>query len=134
MSPIIGTVLLAFTTLLCAFTTFAATASPSKFAAALGFGIANAGGTNEIRAQYAGFFLLMGLATAAALVGVLPRSTAFVICALVFGGLFVGRVAGVVLNGGVGGYCRVVRSLIVIDTVGTLLSVAALMTSRTPLG
>lgn len=130
MTSIFGTMLLGFALLISAFTTFAALASPKKFAASLGFGIANTGGTNEIRAQYAGFFLMVGLCCAASLVGILPRMAGILVSATVFVGLFAGRVTGLALNGGSDGYCRVIRTLIIVDALGAALSVAAFASER----
>ena len=60
MTNITGTSLLVFATLLCAGTTVAAFARPGAFAEYLGMTVVNAGGVNEIRSQYAGFFLMVG--------------------------------------------------------------------------
>ena len=124
---VIGTGLLWFTVLLCLGTTVTAFAQPGRFADALGLAVANAGGANEIRSQYAGFFLMVGIACVAALTGYIPRRAGFLVTLVVFGGLFIGRATSVALNQGFAGYPPVVRWLVLIDFVGASLSIAALM-------
>ena len=126
MNTFVGTGLLSFATLLCLGTTVAAFARPVPFAEYLGLAVANAGGANEIRSQYAGFFLMVGIACAAALTGHLPRQAAYLVTLIVFGGLFVGRVVSVGLNHGFADYPPVIRWLVLIDFVGASLSIMAL--------
>jgi hypothetical protein len=126
MEMSIGATLLGFSTLLCVGTTLGAFAKPVEFAEYLGLNVANAGGVNEIRSQYAGFFLMVGLAFAAALGGWLPRVAGYFLAFVVFGGLFVGRVSSVLLNRGMKGYPPVVCGLVLIDFVGCAMSAAAL--------
>ena len=121
-----GTVLLVAGVLLCAVTTLGAFARPVRFAALLGLDVANPGGVNEIRSQYAGFFLMVGLVFAAALTGSIPRAFGYMLGLVVFGGLFIGRLSGLVLNRGTGGYPPVVRGLVLVDLTGCALSLAAL--------
>jgi hypothetical protein len=83
---------------------FIARLSEQLGAARLGLKIANAGGYNEIRAQYAGFFLASALVCAASLAGTVPRQAAFIVLVVVFGGLFAGRAVSVVVDGGFVGY------------------------------
>ncbi|MEI4861571.1 hypothetical protein Q8G41_28695, partial [Klebsiella pneumoniae] len=74
------------------------------FAAKLGLGIVNAGGLNEVRAQYAGFFFAVAVVCSASLLGLLARQTSFVIMAAVYGGLLAGRLVSLVINAGVAGF------------------------------
>ena len=126
MNTMVGTGLLGFATLLCLGTTVAAFARPEVFANALGLAVANAGGANEIRSQYAGFFLMVGIACVAALTGSIPRPAGYLVTLVVFGGLFTGRVVSVALNHGFDGYPPVVRWLVLIDFLGSALSIVAL--------
>lgn len=87
--------------------------------------IINAGGTNEIIAQYASFFFAVALVCAASLAGFLPRQTAFIILVAVFGGLFAGRLISLGLNGGTAGYSPIIRALFGIDALGLGLAVTA---------
>ncbi len=113
-------------------TTWSSTTAPRQFAARLGLAIANAGGTNEIRAQYAGFFLAVAAVCAAALVGGVPRRSAFICLAMVFGGLIAGRLASVAIDGDRAAYGKTIRALHAIDMAGFLLAVAAMLVDRGP--
>jgi hypothetical protein len=126
-----GIGVLVVATLFCLFTTWASATAPSVFAERLGLVVANAGGTNEIRAQYAGFFFAAALVCAAALGGLLPRQAAFVLLAAVFGGLFTGRLFSLGLNGGFAGYTPTIIALYAIDGVGLALALTALGVDRT---
>jgi hypothetical protein len=108
------------------FTTWTSATAPAAFARQLGLVLADAGGTNEIRSQYAGFFLAAAVACALAIFGLIPDREALVVLAVIFGGLFVGRLFSVIGNGGFSGYGPTIRALCVIDAVGTLLTVGAL--------
>lgn len=103
-----------------------AVASPLQFAAALDLATLRSGGVNEVRAQYGGFFLLLGAACALALFGVLQRRFGLGAAALTFGGVIAGRLIGVIADRGVTGYGATIRALLVIDAVGCALAVAAL--------
>jgi hypothetical protein len=103
---------------------------PRQFAERLGFIIRGLDGLNEIRAQYGGFFLAAALVNALSLFGVLPRQTSFVVNAAIFGGLMIGRVASLPLDGGMSGYGGVIRALFIIDSVGLSLMIAAYLMGR----
>lgn len=111
-------------------TALAAGLQPTRFAQSLGLAIANSGGLNEIRAQYAGFFLACSLVCVAALAGAVPRYSAFLLLTVVFAGLISGRLLSLALNHGVSGYPPAIRALYVIDSLGLLLSFAALKLTR----
>jgi hypothetical protein len=128
MSELFGTFVLALCGLFFLLTTWRSAAEPAAFAARLGLGVANAGGVNEIRAQYAGFFFAAALLCGAALVGlVAPRQSALLAVAMIFGGLIGGRLASLAIDRSVAGYGATIRALLVIDAVGFALAVAALM-------
>jgi hypothetical protein len=120
-----GAVVLVVVTLFFLVTTVSAGLNPERFGEQLGLRIINAGGVNEIMAQYAGFFLAVAAVCIAALAGWLPRSTAYVTLAAVFGGLIVGRLVSLVLNGGLSGFGPAIEALYVIDTIGFALVIAA---------
>jgi hypothetical protein len=103
---------------------------PARFAQSLGLSIVNAGGINEIRAQYAGFFLAVCLLCAGSLSGVVPRAAAFVVLTVVFAGLVGGRFASLALNRGVSGYPQAILALYAIDSLGLVLSITGLAFSR----
>jgi hypothetical protein len=120
-----GAAVLVVATLFCLLTTISASVNPERFGEQLGLRIINAGGVNEIMAQYAGFFLAAAGVCVAALAGRLPRSVAFVTLAAIFGGLIVGRLVSLVLNGGLSGYGPTIQALYVIDAIGFALAIAA---------
>jgi hypothetical protein len=126
MGHLFGTIVLVVGGLFCLLTTWSSAASPSQFAARLGLAISDAGGLNEIRAQYAGFFLAAACLCGGALAGWLPRPSAFLVMIVIFGGLIAGRAASLALDGGMAGYGPTIRALYVIDTLGLALAVAAL--------
>lgn len=116
------------------FTAWSSGFAPREFAARLGLSIISVDGYNEIRAQYAGFFLVTAGICIAALAGAVPRKLAFAIVTIIFGGLFAGRAVSVVLNRGVAGYGPAIRALNVIDGAGLLLAFSALINDRPLLG
>ena len=121
-----GTFVLALASLFGILTAWLAASEPDKFAARLVLAISNAGGNNEVRAQYAGFFLAVSLVCIATLFGGLSRQTAFVVLIVVFAGLIFGRLVSLVLNHGTSGYPPTILALYAIDTIGLLLSLMAL--------
>ena len=122
-----GTIVLAIAALFFLLTAWRSGSAPAEFAARLGLNIANAGGYNEIRAQYAGFFLASALVCAASLAGTVPRQAVFIVLIVVFGGLFAGRAVSVVLDGGFAGYGGTVVGLNAIDAIGLALGITALV-------
>ena len=79
---------------------------------------AGASGRNEVRAQYAGIFLMITLACVAALTGYAPRQAAFIVLIVALGGCTAGRLASLIADRGFGGYNAVIRALFAIDTLG----------------
>src|SRR5258706_8657745 len=120
-----GTAVLIIAALFGLLTTWSAGAAPEVFAERLGLKVMNAGGINEIRAQYAAVFLAIAVVCIASLAGVLSRQAAFVVLSTVFGGLIVGRVFSLVVNGGTAGYGPTIIALYFIDATGLAVSVAA---------
>jgi hypothetical protein len=125
MPPVFGTAVLVINILFFLLTTWSSATAPESFAAKLGLGIVNAGGINEVRAQYSGFFLAAALVCTASLFGLLSRQTSFVVLGAVFGGLFAGRLVSLALDGGVAGYGPTILALYAIDAIGLALAVAA---------
>jgi hypothetical protein len=109
----------------CAFTGCAAFVYPVGFAANVGLGIPGSDGLNEIRAQYGGFFLAAAIVNALALTGARARRASYVVNAVIFGGLLLGRLVSLGLNGGVGGYGPMIRALYFIDATGLALTLFA---------
>jgi hypothetical protein len=104
-----------------------ATSKPRQFAAALDLTTVRAGGLNEVRAQYGGLFLVLGMACALATFGIMERRFVLGAAALTFGGVIVGRLFGLVLDRGFAGYGPTVRNLFLVDATGCALAVAALV-------
>jgi hypothetical protein len=130
MARSLGVAVLVIAILFSLLTTIRAGLDPERFAAQLGLTVADAGGVNEIRAQYAGFFFAVAVVCAVSLAGGLSRQTAFIILAAVFGGLFVGRLVSLALNGGVAGYRPTIQALYAIDSIGLVLAVGAAIFDR----
>jgi hypothetical protein len=120
----LGTFVLIIAALFCLLTAWTSGTAPAKFAERLGLSVANAGGKNEIRAQYAGFFFAAAIICMASLAGALSRQAAFVVLTVIFGGLIVGRVVSFVLDGGTAGYTPTILALYAIDSVGCALALA----------
>lgn len=122
-----GSVVLALGALFFLFSSAGAGIAPAAFADRLGLNTADAGGRNEIRAQYGGFFLAVALICAGALVGAVAQQTALIVLVVLFGGVFAGRLAALALNGGAAGYGRAIVALHLVDAGGLALALAALV-------
>ena len=121
---------LAVLALFALYTAYSAFRAPKRFAEQLGLEPTSADGLNEVRAQYGGFYLLVAIVGALALLGRVPISSGLLVTTVVFGGLILGRIASLALDGGFKNYRRpVIRALYVIDSVGVLISGAALSVS-----
>lgn len=118
MPTLAGTAFLALTALFFLYTAWSSGTAPEAFAGRLGLCIADSGGRNEIRSQYAGFFLAAAVLCFLSLGAVVPRPTAFVVLAVIFGGLIAGRLASLVLNKGVTGFGPAILALYIIDGFG----------------
>jgi hypothetical protein len=130
MSQLFGTAVLVVSGLFCLLTTWSSATAPQQFAARLGLAVADAGGVNEIRAQYAGFFLAAALVCGAALASWVPRQAAFVMLVVIFGGLIGGRLLSLAIDGGMTGYGLTIRALHIIDATGLGLAIAALVLDK----
>ena len=119
-----GTIVLTIAILFFLYTTWRSGTAPAEFAERLGLTVANAGGYNEIRAQYAGFFFAAAVVCVASLAGTVPRQAAYIV---VFGGLLAGRVVSPALDGGIAGCGRTIVALYAIDATGLALAVVALV-------
>jgi hypothetical protein len=117
MPRIFGTAVLVINVLFCLLTVWRSAIAPEV----------NAGGLNEVRAQYSGFFLAVAIVCMASLAGLLSRQASFVVMAAVYGGLLAGRLASLALNAGVAGYGPTILALYFIDAVGLALAVASLI-------
>jgi len=111
-------------------TSWSSFSDPAGFGKRLGLLAGGAGGLNEIRAQYGGFFLAVAAVDALALFGILDRRAGYVINAAVFGGLILGRVASLAVDHSFGNYGGVISALFFIDSAGFALSVATLVMNR----
>ncbi len=127
MPTIFGTAVLVINVLFCLLTVWQSAIAPEGFAQKLGLAVVNAGGLNEVRAQYSGFFLAVAVICMASLAGLLSRQASFVVIATVYGGLLAGRLASLALNAGVAGYGPTILALYFIDAIGLALAVASLV-------
>ena len=126
-----GTIVLVVAMLFCLLTTLSAGIRPERFADQLGLRIINAGGTNEVLAQYSGFFLAVAVVCLATLLGYAPRGAAYIVLIAVFGGLIAGRMFSLIANGGMAGFTPMIVALYAIDAIGFLVSATALAVDRT---
>lgn len=118
MGQMFGSVTLVISAVFFLMSAVAAAAAPEQFAATLGLHTSGASGRNEVRAQYAGIFLMVSLACVAALAGYAPRQAIFTVLIVALGGCTVGRLASLIADRGFGGYNGVIRALFAIDTLG----------------
>jgi hypothetical protein len=125
-----GTYVLVIASISGLLTAWLAGTHPSDFAQSLGLSIANSGGINEVRAQYAGFFLAVSLVCIASLAGAVPRPSAFLLLTVLFAGLIGGRLLSLALNHGTSGYPPAILALYAIDSLGLILSLSAFSLDR----
>jgi hypothetical protein len=114
----------------CLFTAGSSGFAVQQFAHRLGLIVAGPDGYNEIRAQYAGFFLAGAVMCIAALAGRVSRQSVLLLLCVTFGGLLAGRLASLVLNRGLTGYGPTIRVLYLIDAIGFALSITAISVDR----
>lgn len=126
MVHLFSTLVLAVGGLFCLATSASSGLRPKLFAESLGLTIANPGGTNEIRAQYSGFFLVAGCLCLAAVATPGLHTYALTVLIVTFGGLLLGRVASLALNRGLSGFTSTIVALYAIDALGLSLSLLAL--------
>ena len=129
MGQILGSVILGIAALFFLVSAVAAAVAPERFAGVLGLQTAGASGRNEVRAQYAGIFLMIALACLAALAGYAPRQAAFIVLIVALGGCTIGRLASLIADRGFGGYNAVIRTLFAVDTLGFVAASAGLIAS-----
>jgi hypothetical protein len=102
--------------------------APAALSAALGYGVPGADALNEIRAQYGGFFLAVAIACGLAIITVIPKQSALIVLIVTFGGILTGRLIGLAFDGGMSGYGPTIRALFVVDAIGLMAAVWALLT------
>jgi hypothetical protein len=108
----------------------AAGTAPQRFVAQLGLETTGPSGRNEVRAQYAGIFLMITLACIAALVGYAPRQAAFIVLIVALGGCTLGRLTSLIADRGFSGYSTVIRALFAIDSLGFIAATAGLVATQ----
>jgi hypothetical protein len=122
-----STLYLAFAALFFLGTGAYAVSRPQRFAATLDLATVRAGGLNEVRAQYGGFFTVLGVACALAALGIVERRFGLGLAAVTFGGIIAGRLWGLVVDRDLAGYGPTIRGLFLVDAAGCALAVAALL-------
>jgi Domain of unknown function (DUF4345) len=125
MTTLPGTVVLAASSLFALATSWDSFRTPRRFAERLGLVLPGADGLNEVRAQYGGFFLAVAASGGAALAGLIPREAGLIVAGTVFGGLILGRLVSLLLDGGVRHYGGTIRALFFIDAFGLAAVIAA---------
>jgi hypothetical protein len=130
MHRLFGTSFLGVAAMFCLLTAWSSGFAPQQFAHRLGLTVTSPDGYNEIRAQYAGFFLAGAVMCIVALASRALRPAVFVLLSVTFGGLLAGRLASLVLNGGLTGFGPTIRALYIIDAIGFALSITAINVDR----
>ncbi len=127
MEHLFGTWVICTAIAFCLATTWSSAAAPAAFARRLGLAVANPGGSNEVRAQYGGFFSAVAVACLASMTGALPRAAIYVLLMVTFGGLVAGRIVSLAIDHGLAGYPRTIKALYVVDAIGFGLATAAFL-------
>lgn len=102
--------------------------APESLGTGLGYGMSNPNALNEVRAQYGGFFLAVGLVSALGLFGILSRQVALIVLALTFGGILFGRAISLLFDGEFSSFSPTIRALYVVDALGFGAALLALAT------
>jgi hypothetical protein len=100
---------------------------PAAFAATLGLDAHNLAGTNEVRAQYGGFFSAAAVGMSLPVFGLAPYSVSGLLGLVIFGGLIAGRLLALMITGEFRNHLPTVQALFLVDAVGALGSAALLM-------
>jgi hypothetical protein len=100
--------------------------SPAALGAAIGYGFPGPEALNEIRAQYGGFFLAVAIVCGLAMSGAIAKQSGLIVLIVTFGGILIGRLIGLAVDGGISGYGPTIRALFVVDAIGLLAAVWAL--------
>ncbi len=101
--------------------------APASLGASLGYELSGVDGLNEVRAQYGGFFFAVAAVCALGVLRTGLREAALVVLVVVFGGVFLGRMASLAIDGGFGGYGPVIQILFAVDLIGLLAAGSALI-------
>ncbi len=104
MKAFFGSAVLCSAGLFFVLTAASAFSAPRQFGQRLGFTITGPDGSNEVRAQYGGFFLALAVVN--------------------------GRITSLFLDGGLAGYGGAIRSLFVVDATGFAFAIAAFLRER----
>jgi hypothetical protein len=109
-----------------AYTGWLGFAQPRALSDRLGLQPSGAAGLNEVRSQYGGFYGALAIVQAAGLLGWLPMTAALGAGLLAFGGLMLGRLASVVVDGSLRKYTPTLKWLTFLDPLGFFLTLSAL--------
>ncbi|MEO1330001.1 MAG: DUF4345 domain-containing protein [Pseudomonadota bacterium] len=101
---------------------------PQQFLAAMEIEVGTPGARNEIRGQYGGYFIALGLLWLAGAAGLIRTSTALVSLLVLYGGVLSGRAASLAIDGAeaFAAYPGILQRAHALDAVGFLLTSAAL--------
>lgn len=102
--------------------------APEGLLAGTGIAVSNADGRNEIRAQYGGFYLAVAAALLLSLFGRLPVSFGLGVLLLAVGGVLVGRLASIVIEGPAvfASYSAAIKTYLAFDIAIVVLTLLAL--------
>jgi len=99
---------------------------PEQFARALSLQPADRSGIVEIRAQYGGFFYVAAMTQFAPFFGIMTIQSALMISVVIFGGLFLGRICAIFLDGDGQPLTPMIRSLFAVDGIGFAAALSAM--------
>ena len=119
--------ILALGALISAFIGFAALKDPNLLTD-YGIVVSDANGRNEIRGQYGGFFIALAGVMMASLLGKLPKKFGLGVFLMTIGGVLLGRVLSLVLEGPAvfATYSTDIKTLFAVDLTLTILAFLAL--------
>ena len=130
MMPVFTYILFAIFGLFFLYTSIMSFRQPAGFARSLSLEAVGRSGRVEIRAQYGGFFFAAALSQFAPLVDLIPAHTALFVALVIFGGLIIGRIAGLFFGADREALTPVIRNLFWIDAAGTILAISGLLTTQ----
>ena len=121
-------IILALGALVAFYIGFVAVTNPTGVLSDYGLVVSDANGRNEIRGQYGGFFMVLGGVMIASLIGKLPQKFGLGVFLMTVGGVFLGRVSSLLLEGPAvfTTYSSGIKALFAIDLLLTVLAILAI--------
>jgi hypothetical protein len=117
-------IVLALNALIAFYLAYRGLVTPVELMASLNIDAGSPEGVNEIRGQYGGFFLFVGVGLVLAFIGFLRPSAMLLIMVLLYGGVLTGRVLTLFIDGVdvYADYSTLLKGVYIFDIVGLVLS------------